>query len=97
MTRVTFTACYGVTSSSFFIRSVLELAKTASQKVRRIIEHDMCVDDLFAICFNLKEAKNLSDQCLETLQICGFPQPKWTSHTLELIKRLPETLKETKE
>ena len=50
MARVT----YGVTSSSFHsIRSLLELAKTATEKVRQIVEHDLYVDDLLTGCSNL--------------------------------------------
>ena len=94
MTRVT----YGVTSSSFHsIRSLLELAKTAPEKVRRIIENDMYVDDLLTGCSNIEEAKDLQDQLIETLQTGGFPLRKWTSNSPELIKRLPETLRETKD
>ena len=54
MTRDT----YGVTSSSFHCnRSLLELAKTAPEKVRQIIEHGMYVNDLLTGCSNLEEAK----------------------------------------
>ena len=70
MTRVT----YGITSSSSqSIRCLLELIKTAPEKVRRIIEHDMYVDDLLTVCSNLEEAKNLQDQLIKTLQTGGFP------------------------
>ena len=59
MTRVT----YGVTSSSFHsIQLLLELARTAPEKVRRIIENDMYVDDLLTGCSNLEEAKDPQDQ-----------------------------------
>ena len=94
MTRVT----YGVTSSCFHsIWSLLELAKTAPVKVRRIIENDMYVDDLLTSCSNFEEAKHLQDQLIETLQTGGFRVRKWTSNSPELIKRLPETLRETKD
>ena len=68
MTRVT----YGVTSSIFpSIRYLLELAKTAPEKVRQII--DMYVDDLPTGCSNLEEAQNSQEHSIETLQTGGFP------------------------
>ena len=94
MTRV----AYGITSSSFHsFRSLLELVKTAPEKIRQITEHDMYVDDLLTGCFNLEEAKNLQDKLIETLQTGGFPLRKWTSNSPELTKRLTETLRETKD
>ena len=91
MTRVT----YGVTSSFPSIRSLLELAKTAPEKVRQII--DMYVDDLLTGCSNLEEAQILQEHFIEILQTGGFFLQKWTSSSPELIKRLPKTLRETKD
>ena len=52
---------YGVISASFHsIRSLLELAKPALEKVRQIIEHDKYVDDLLTGCSNIGEAKKLT-------------------------------------
>ena len=71
MTRVT----YGVTSSSFHsMRSLLELAKAAPGKVRRIIGNDMYVNDILAGCSNLEEAKDLQNQLNEThkLAFCSL-------------------------
>ena len=55
MTRVT----YAVTSSFHSIWSLLDVAKTAPQKVRSIVENHRYVDDLLTCCSNLEEAKDL--------------------------------------
>ena len=90
-TRVT----YGDNYSSFHpIRSLLELAKSAPEQVRQIIDHDMYVDDLLT---RYSKAKNSQDQLIKTLQTSGFPLQKWTSSSPEFIKLLPETLRETRD
>ena len=59
------------------IRSLLELAKTAPETVRPVIENDMYVDDLLTGCSKLEEAKYLQNKLIERLQVGGFPLQKW--------------------
>ena len=94
MTRV----CYGITSACYHsIRSVVELAKTAPARVRKVLENDMYVDDLLTGCSNISDARTLQDTLIAVLQQGGFPLRKWTSNESELIKRLPVDLRETKD
>ena len=95
MRRLTF----GVTSSPFLATSVLRQAASDLSETYPLasaaLQSDFYVDDCLSGASDISGALHLQQELCQLLNDIGFVLRKWRSNSSELLKHIPEELRET--
>jgi len=93
------TVTYGTASASFLAtRCLNQLASEEASSyplAAEVISRDMYVDDLVTGSNNLSEARKLQEEIIHILEKGGFALHKWCASHPDLLKGIPEQLRES--
>ena len=90
---------FGVTSSPFLATSVLRQAASDLSETYPLasaaLQSDFYVDDCLSGASDISGALHLQQELCQLLNDIGFVLRKWHSNSSELLKHIPEELRET--